>query len=326
VSKVITEILPVLAGLIQDIMPMLIQIIQAVLPVIIQLIKSLVPIIEQVIQVVIQIINTVLPVFISLLNTVVPILTNIINAILPVLTSLLQALMPVIQFLADLFANVLGAALTTVTNIIGSVMKIFQGLIDFITGVFTGDWSKAWEGVKSIFSGIFEGIGEIFKAPIRVIVSAINTVIGGLNKLSVPDWVPVIGGKGINIPEIPGFAGGTNRTPNTFIAGEKGPELITNAEGRKVFTAAQTGQMFNNLSRAQNLNEASGVNASMGGGNTIVLQVQNTPTVVMQGSGDTSGIKAQLEQYDEEFLEKIRSIIVSILREQEEQKGRVAYA
>lgn len=319
IMQIVQSVLPIFIQLVNTILPILTQIIQAVLPVIIQLIQTLLPIIQ-------QIIDTVLPVFISLLNVIVPIFQNIIQAILPVLQQLLQALMPVIQLLAEIFANVLGTALQSVANIVSSVMQIFQGLIDFITGVFTGNWSQAWEGIKSIFSGVFSGLGEIFKAPFRVIVSVINTVISGLNKLKVPDWVPGIGGMGINIPKIPEFAKGTNRTPSTFIAGENGPELITNAPGRKVFTAAQTGQIFNNMAGAANVDTANNVNAGMGGAGTITIHVTNSPSVTVAGGGDTSGIKEQLQQYDEEFLEKLREIIRTILKEQREQEGRVAYA
>lgn len=340
-ASLIAEILPVIVQLISAILPLILQIVQSVLPVFIQLVNTIVPILVQIIQavlpviiqliqtllpIIMQIVDAVLPVFISLLNTVVPIFQNIIQAILPVLQQLLQALIPVIQLVAEIFANVLGTALQSIANIVSSVMQVFQGLIDFITGVFTGNWSQAWEGIKSIFSGVFSGLGEIFKAPFKVIVSVINTVIRGLNKLKVPDWVPGIGGMGINIPEIPGFAKGTNRTPSTFIAGENGPELITDAANRKVFTAAQTGQIFNNMAQAGNLNTANNVNATAGGAGTITIHVTNSPSVTVAGGGDTSGIKEQLQQYDEEFLEKLREIIRTILKEQREQEGRVAYA
>lgn len=340
-GSLIAEILPVIVQLISAILPLVLQIVQSVLPVFIQLVNTIVPILVQIIQavlpviiqlvqtllpIIMQIVDAVLPVFISLLNTIVPIFQNIIQAILPVLQQLLQALIPVIQLVAEIFANVLGTALQSIANIVSSVMQVFQGLIDFITGVFTGNWSQAWEGIKSIFSGAVGGLGEIIKAPLRAVVSAVNTVIGGLNKLKIPDWVPGLGGKGINIPLIPGFAKGTNRTPSTFIAGENGPELITNAPGRKVFTAAQTGQIFNNMAQAGNLNTANNVNATAGGAGTITIHVTNSPSVTVAGGGDTSGIKEQLQQYDEEFLEKLREIIRTILKEQREQEGRVAYA
>lgn len=340
-ATLIAEILPIIVQLISTLLPIIMQIVQSVLPVFIQLVNTIVPILTQIIQAILpviiqliqtilpiitQIIDTVLPVFISLLNTVIPIFQNIIQAILPVLSQLLQALIPVIQLVAEIFASVLGSALQSIANIVSNVMQIFQGLIDFITGVFTGNWSQAWEGIKSIFSGAVGGLGEIIKAPLRAVVSAVNTVIGGLNKLKVPDWVPGLGGKGINIPLIPGFAKGTERTPSTFIAGENGPELITNAANRKVFTAAQTGQIFNNMAGAANLNTANNVNATAGAAGTITIHVTNSPSVTVTGGGDTSGIKEQLQQYDEEFLEKLRDIIRAILKEQKEQEGRVAYA
>ena len=318
VMQIVDAILPIFINLLNTLLPIFMEIIQSILPVIIQLIQTVLPIVQ-------QIIDTVLPIFISLLNTLVPIFQNIIQAILPVLTTLLQDLIPVIGSVANIFSSVLGSALQSIAAIVQNVMQIFQGLIDFITGVFTGNWSQAWNGIKSIFSGAVGGLGEIIKAPLRAVVSAVNTVIGGLNKLKVPDWVPGIGGKGINIPQIPGFVNGTVRTPDTFIAGENGPELITGAANRSVFTAAQTGQIFNNMAQAQDLNTASNVNAGAIGAGTITIHVSNNPTVNVQG-GETDGIKEQLQQYDEEFLEKIRQIIITILREQKEQEGRVAYA
>ena len=318
VMQIVDTILPIFINLLNTLLPIFMEIIQSILPVIIQLIQTVLPIVQ-------QIIDTVLPIFISLLNTLVPIFQNIIQAILPVLTTLLQNLIFVIKLVANIFSSVLGSALQSIAAIVQNVMQIFQGLIDFITGVFTGNWSQAWNGIKSIFSGAVGGLGEIIKAPLRAVVSAVNTVIGGLNKLKVPDWVPGIGGKGINIPQIPGFVNGTVRTPDTFIAGENGPELITGAANRSVFTAAQTGQIFNNMAQAQDLNTASNVNAGAIGAGTITIHVTNNPTVNVKG-GETDGIKEQLQQYDEEFLEKIRQIIITILREQKEQEGRVAYA
>ena len=312
-------LLPMAANLVMQIAPLIGELITATLPILGQLIGALLPIFA-------TLIAEILPIVVSLIQAVLPLIAQIAQAILPMLANLLQSLVPIIQFVAQLFVNNFGVALQSIGAIAQSVIQVFQGLIDFITGVFTGNWSKAWEGVKNIFSGIFSGLGEIFKAPFRVIVSTINTVIGGLNKLKVPDWVPGLGGKGINIPLIPGFAKGTNYTPDTFIAGEKGPELITGAAGRKVFTAAQTGQIFNNMAQAQNLNTANNVNAKMSGNGTIIISVTNSPSVTVTSSENTSGIKTQLQQYDEEFLEKLRAIIATVLKEQREQEGRVVYA
>ena len=137
------------------------------------------------------------------------------------------------------------AFLQNINNMVDAVKEIFNGVTIFIQGVFSGNWKQAWEGIQGIFSGIVSGWAAIFKIPINNIIGMINTLISGLNKIdiNIPDWVPSMGGKsfGIKIPTIPQFAKGTNSTPRgAFIAGEKGPELITGAPGRKVFTNAET--------------------------------------------------------------------------------------
>lgn len=109
----------------------------------------------------------------------------------------------------------LNALLSTVKSIWDMIKGVFNGIITFISGVFTGNWKKAWQGVKDIFSSIVSGIANIFKSPINAMISGINTFIGGLNKIKIPNWVPVVGGKGINIPKIPKLAQGGYVKANT---------------------------------------------------------------------------------------------------------------
>lgn len=266
IGEIIATVLPILLDLIAQLLPVIGQIVEAILPVLIQLVETLVPIVMQIIEAVLpilqqllealmpiiqQIIDNILPIVIDLIMTVVSAIQPLVEAILPVLQSLLQALMPIIQAVAELFSNVLGAAINAISGILNGLTQILQGLITFITGVFTGNWKQAWEGVKSIFSGIWEAIKSVCTGVVNGIISVINTVIGGLNKLKIPDWVPGIGGIGINIPLIPMLAKGSKYTPDTFIAGEAGAELVTNARGRTVFTAAQTGRIFDNINAAR---------------------------------------------------------------------------
>lgn len=266
IGEIIATVLPILLDLIAQLLPVIGQIVEAILPVLIQLVETLVPIVMQIIEAVLpilqqllealmpiiqQIIDNILPIVIDLIMTVVSAIQPLVEAILPVLQSLLQALMPIIQAVAELFSNVLGAAINTISGILNGLTQILQGIITFITGVFTGNWKQAWEGVKSIFSGIWEAIKSVCTGVVNGIISVINTVIGGLNKLKIPDWVPGIGGMGINIPLIPMLAKGSKYTPDTFIAGEAGAELVTNARGRTVFTAAQTGRIFDNINAAR---------------------------------------------------------------------------
>lgn len=101
--------------------------------------------------------------------------------------------------------------------------EILGGIIDFVTGVFSGDWSKAWEGVQDIFKGVWNGIISTLEGAINFVIAGINWLIAQLNKVhfDVPAWVPVVGGKsiGIKIPpvnpvEIPRLAKGAVIPPN----------------------------------------------------------------------------------------------------------------
>lgn len=98
--------------------------------------------------------------------------------------------------------------LTMVKNIISHVIDILSGWIKFITGVFTGNWKQAWEGVKDVLKGILNVI-------IDIVEGSINRIIGALNAISfdIPDIVPGIGGKhiGFNITPVslPRLASGT---------------------------------------------------------------------------------------------------------------------
>lgn len=100
---------------------------------------------------------------------------------------------------------------------------VLKGLITFISGVFTGDWKKAWEGIKDIFKGIWNGIISTIEGAINFIVDGINLLISAFNKIkiNVPEWVPLIGGNsyGVNIPpvkrvELPRLATGAVIPPN----------------------------------------------------------------------------------------------------------------
>lgn len=162
-----------------------------------------------------------------------------------------EAMCPTLEAVGSVVANVLGVVVTgivgglvgyissaidTILSVIEGVMTTLQGIIDFITGVFTGNWALAWQGVQEIFSGIFDSIMAIAKGAINGIISAINGVIGGLNTMKVPDWVPEIGGMGVNIPLIPQLARGTgNWTGGLVQVHELGGEIIDLPQGSRVY-------------------------------------------------------------------------------------------
>ena len=115
---------------------------------------------------------------------------------------------------------------------VDNVKAIFQNIIDFISNVFSGNWSAAWQNIVNIFGNLFGMIVNLAKAPINGVISAINWVISKITSISVtiPDWVPGVGGKtlGFNIPTIPQLAeGGVATSPTLAEIGEGGePEAV----------------------------------------------------------------------------------------------------
>ena len=99
-------------------------------------------------------------------------------------------------------------------ELISGLKQVCGGFIDFITGVFSGDWEKAWNGIVNVGKGAVNVL-------ISIINSLISLVVRGLNMLSfdIPSWVPFIGGGhfGFNIqkaPQIPYLAQGAVIPPN----------------------------------------------------------------------------------------------------------------
>ena len=118
-------------------------------------------------------------------------------------------------------------AFTFIKDFIGNAMaaikKIFTGIVKFLSGAFTSDWDKAWDGIKDIFDGISTSIKGTWASAINAIIRALNWLIDKANKISftVPGWVPGLGGKhiGVNIPkinelQIPKLAQGAVIPPN----------------------------------------------------------------------------------------------------------------
>lgn len=128
-----------------------------------------------------------------------------------------------LQSRSPLLASIFQTYGKYVSDVYKNIKDILKGVIDFIVGVFTGDWTKAWEGVTEIFKGIWNNIVAIIEAAINFIIDGVNLLISALNTIHVeiPDWVPIIGGKsfGISIPlvsqvALPRLAEGAVIPPN----------------------------------------------------------------------------------------------------------------
>lgn len=157
-------------------------------------------------------------------NTVNQIWTNFSNMVGNAITAIGQKFPMLGAYLQGWWESIQAA--------VDNVKAIFQNIIDFISNVFSGNWSAAWQNIVNIFGNLFGMIVNLAKAPINGVISAINWVISKINSISVtiPDWVPGVGGKtlGFNIPTIPQLAeGGVATSPTLAEIGEGGePEAV----------------------------------------------------------------------------------------------------
>ena len=210
--QIVTSILPVIITLVSTVIPLLIQIIEAILPVIIELINQFLPL-------VIMLVESILPIILELIEMIVPILIQIIEAILPVVVELLTAILPILTPIIELAANLVAAILPVLVELLSAILPILQPIL-----------------------AILEPIASV----LGVIINAISRVVGWLAS-GLGSIIELIFGTKIDTSaakKVNAYADGTESTSDTFIAGEEGPELITGAPGRKVFTALETGNIF----------------------------------------------------------------------------------
>lgn len=178
-------------------------------------------------------------------NKVVQAIGMAIQALITFFMGLWEKIKPIVElFGMSIYLTchqVIGAfqgMMTGVGEIINGLMTLFGGLIDFIVGVFTGNWAQAWQGVKDIFSGIFEGIAGVCKSVINTIIGFINGGIRGLNKLTNFKLPDALGGKqiGFSIPEIPMLYKGTdNWQGGTAMIHDRGAEIVDLPRGSRVY-------------------------------------------------------------------------------------------
>lgn len=216
IASIIKQLLPVVLPFISKVISAISRIIIVCQKIGIELYQKIMPIVSNVLG---FITSTLVPKLIEAFQAIAPKVIEIINKVGPLIQAMFQHIKPqietmlsVIQFVMPLIQSIICTAVDTIRNIINGLLQVLGGIIDFITGVFSGNWKLAWQGVVDVFGGIFNTIIGIAKGPLNAVIDLINFLIGKINSIHIdlPDWIPGLGGKsfGISIPTIPHLATG----------------------------------------------------------------------------------------------------------------------
>lgn len=133
------------------------------------------PIIDEVIETVKDIYEgTIKPIVEQVAKIILTLWSDILQ---PVLSWIIQSLGPSISDIAKTILAVVKWVVQNLGGLISGVLQIIQGVIDFIAGVFSGDWERAWKGIVNVFAGLFNSIASIVVAVVNVVITVINGLI-----------------------------------------------------------------------------------------------------------------------------------------------------
>lgn len=209
-----------------------------------------------------------------------------------------------------IFGAFLDGVWQSIQDVVGNIKAIFGGVIDFISNIFAGNWGAAWQNIVDIFGNIFGMIMNIAKAPINGVISIVNKAINAINSIGfdVPDWVPLIGGKGfhINIPNIPLLAtGGFTNGPS--IAGEAGTEAVISFDpayrAQNLAYWAKAGRMLG----ADEDGTSFSLSGGSSGGDVNLGGVTFAPNITVTGQADKESIMDAIEAEYPEFIDMLEA-------------------
>lgn len=170
-------------------------------------------------------------------KTVQPQLEPFINLVKEVASYLKETLEPVFKIVWKAAGDYVVKFFDDVSVIIDGVLGVFEGVITFLTGVFQGNWEKAWNGIVQAVGSIFGTLESLVKTPLNAVINLVNKAIGAINKISV-DLPSAVGGGhiGFNIPTIPTLAKGTDYWQGGIVQiSEKGGEIVDLPSGSRVY-------------------------------------------------------------------------------------------
>ena len=193
---------------------------------------------------------------------------------LELIKGLWEGIKAVFAAVGQFFLERFQAALDIVTGIWNGITGFFQGLWDGITSIFSnvaGFFQTVFNAAKDVVSNIINAIVGVIKLPINGIIRLINVFIRGLNRIRIPDWVPLVGGRGIHLNELPLLArGGVLRKGQVGLLEGSGAEAVVPLENNAAWVHAVARDMAREMG-GQTINIT--VNAAQGQSETAIANM-----------------------------------------------------
>ena len=110
------------------------------------------------------------------------------NVLMPVVNFIVDKVGPPIVAVVNTIVKVVGKVIEDIVDFIGGLLDVLDGVIEFLIGVFTGDWDRAWEGIKQILHGVWEAIKAIVKAAIDIVAGILEAAWTLITQVLVAAW------------------------------------------------------------------------------------------------------------------------------------------
>ena len=279
ILSVLQELLPVIIQVVSEVLPVLVEIIQKLTPILSMLMEFLSPILD----LVLQLVEPLLELVMQILTPILDLITSLLGPILELISNVLEPIFGIIQALLEPLTSLIGACLEPLCELLNILLIPLVDLLDLILPPLTGliekffkwaspyletffEWlgdaltdlmgwigegglTSAFRSFGDFFKSLWDGIVSAFKTAINWIIKGINTLIGGLNKITPPAWLTELTGvTGVHIPTIPYLAnGGDIEEAGRVLVGERGPEILDLPRGARVTPLDQANMDFSKL-------------------------------------------------------------------------------
>lgn len=176
-------------------------------------------------------------------TTLAPIFINAFKKNLPTILSIFKNLWSILKLTIPVILEVSAVLFKSIFDISTNILKVFDGILNFLTGVFSGNWTQAWNGLTETVGGLFKGLVAIIKGLLNLLISPLNMIIDGYNAIASKNDKPAV-------RRLPMLASGTNYfSGGLALVGERGPEIVRLPSATKVYNNNRTVRMIEEMSR-----------------------------------------------------------------------------